>query len=67
MELSYAETDQKHLFEPFFRAHNTGNIQGTGLGLNIVKKYINLMGGKIKLNSAENQGATFLYIFLKNE
>jgi two-component system, LuxR family, sensor kinase FixL len=57
------EADQKHLFEPFFRAHNTVNIQGTGLGLNIVKKYINLMGGKIKFNSAENQGATFILEF----
>lgn len=59
------EADQKHLFEPFFRAHNTGNIQGTGLGLNIVKKYINLMGGRVKFTSAENKGATFILEFPK--
>lgn len=32
------EADQKHLFEAFFRAHNTGTIPGTGLGLNIVAR-----------------------------
>src|SRR5690606_34956292 len=37
------ETDKVKLFEPFFRAHNTGDIPGTGLGLNIVKRYVGLM------------------------
>lgn len=50
---------QKHLFEPFFRAHNTGNIPGTGLGLNIVKKYVGIMGGEIDFISKENEGTTF--------
>src|SRR6185503_3897890 len=31
--------NQGRLFEPFFRASNTGDIQGTGLGLNIVQRY----------------------------
>ena len=59
------EEEQKNLFEPFFRAHNTGNIPGTGLGLNIVKRYIALMGGKVICHSAQNQGTTIALIFKK--
>lgn len=55
--------EQKHLFERFFRAHNATNIQGTGLGLNIVKKYVKLMNGTIAFQSEENRGSTFTVIF----
>lgn len=51
--------EQVHLFERFFRAQNAINIQGTGLGLNIVKKYVDLMNGNITFISKENQGTTF--------
>lgn len=51
--------DQEHLFTRFFRAENASNIQGTGLGLNIVQRYVQLMGGKIHFDSAEGQGSTF--------
>lgn len=51
--------DQKHLFERFFRASNTGNIQGTGLGLNIVKRYTELIGGDISFQSEYGKGSTF--------
>ncbi|MES2062422.1 MAG: PAS domain-containing sensor histidine kinase [Bacteroidota bacterium] len=57
------EKDQKHLFEPFFRAHNTGNIPGTGLGLNIVARYTELMQGRIAFNSEVNQGTSFTISF----
>ncbi len=57
------ETDQKHLFEAFFRAHNTGNIPGTGLGLNIVARYADLMNGKVDFKSDVNQGTTFTISF----
>lgn len=57
------ENDQKHLFEAFFRAHNTGNIPGTGLGLNIVTRYANLMNGKIKFQSKVNKGTSFTISF----
>jgi PAS domain S-box-containing protein len=55
--------DQKHLFEPFFRANNTGSIPGTGLGLNIVNRYIKLMNGEVEFESSENKGAKFTLIF----
>lgn len=51
--------DQKHLFERFFRAKNVTNLQGTGLGLNIVKRYLDLMAGKIEFTSKEEFGTTF--------
>lgn len=53
------ETDQKHLFEAFFRAHNTGNISGTGLGLNIVARYAGLMNGRVGFKSDVNKGTVF--------
>jgi two-component system sensor kinase FixL len=57
------EEDQKHLFEAFFRAHNTGNIPGTGLGLNIVTRYARLMNGHIKFQSNVNEDTSFTLTF----
>jgi len=57
------EADQKHLFEAFFRAHNTGTIPGTGLGLNIVTRYAELMNGKVDFKSVINQGTLFTISF----
>jgi signal transduction histidine kinase len=51
--------DQQHLFSRFFRANNATNVQGTGLGLNIVKKYIELLGGEIDFSSEQNKGSVF--------
>ncbi|HRE74114.1 MAG TPA: ATP-binding protein [Flavobacteriales bacterium] len=51
--------DQQHMFGRFFRAKNANNIQGTGLGLNIVRKYIELMEGKIGFSSELGVGTTF--------
>jgi two-component system sensor kinase FixL len=53
------EEDHKHLFEAFFRAHNTGNIPGTGLGLHIVSRYVSLMHGTISFKSAVDKGTLF--------
>jgi two-component system sensor kinase FixL len=55
--------DQSNLFEPFFRAHNTGDIPGTGLGLNIVKRYVSLMNGELTLQSELNRGTVFRLFF----
>ncbi|TKC13263.1 PAS domain S-box protein [Pedobacter polaris] len=52
-------TEMNNLFEPFFRAHNTGDIPGTGLGLNIVKRYVGLMNGTCTCESEQNIGTTF--------
>lgn len=52
------EEDQKHLFTTFFRAANASNIQGTGLGLTIIKRYINLLHGEISLQSVLEEGTT---------
>ncbi len=51
--------DQPHIFESFYRASNTQNIPGTGLGLNIVKEYVQLHGGQIDLTSQLGKGSQF--------
>lgn len=43
--------DQQHLFERFFRGSNVMTVQGTGLGLHIVKRYLDLLGGTISFVS----------------
>ena len=53
------EEDHRHLFERFFRAGNVSNIQGTGLGLNIVKRYVELLNGTIAFESEYKKGSTF--------
>ncbi len=54
------EEEQKKMFQRFFRAGNVSNIQGTGLGLNIVKKYVELLNGNITFESKLNVGSTFI-------
>lgn len=51
--------EQVYLFDRFFRATNATNIQGTGLGLNIVKKYLQLMSGEISFRSSPGYGTSF--------
>lgn len=51
--------EQEHLFQRFFRARNVTNIQGTGLGLNIVGKYLEIMKGSITFESQVDIGTTF--------
>lgn len=53
------EKERQHLFERFFRAENALNIQGTGLGLHIVKQYVMLMGGTVNYKSELGKGTTF--------
>ena len=60
------EVDQEKIFEKFFRAGNSGSIQGTGLGLNIVSKYVQLANGEISFTSKLNEGSTFTVILPQN-
>lgn len=53
------EEQHQHMFTKFFRASNAGSIQGTGLGLNIVKHYVDLLDGTIHFTSKENEGTIF--------
>ena len=51
------ENEQEKLFHSFFRASNSINYQGTGLGLLIVKNFIDLHQGSIEVKSKLEQGA----------
>ncbi len=51
--------DLADLFEPFHRGKNVSNIPGTGLGLNIVKRFVDLQNGQIKVSSKLNVGTSF--------
>ncbi|MCX6789520.1 MAG: HAMP domain-containing sensor histidine kinase [Candidatus Gribaldobacteria bacterium] len=55
--------EQKFIFEKFFRSANAIKQQtdGSGLGLYIVKKFIELLGGKIWFSSIMNKGTTFYF------
>lgn len=55
--------EQKNLFTKFFRAKNASNIQGTGLGLYIVSKYVELLDGVIGFSSIPDHGTTFTIEF----
>ena len=55
--------EQKQLFQRFFRAKNAKNLQGTGIGLNIVRKYVRLMHGDITVHSIPDEGSTFTISF----
>jgi len=54
--MGISEEDKKHLFSSFFRGRNVINIQGTGLGLHIVKRYVDLLKGTISLESKLGKG-----------
>jgi len=54
--------DQVHLFERFFRAANATNIQGTGLGLHIVGRYVEILNGIISYHSELEKGSTFTIV-----
>jgi PAS domain S-box-containing protein len=65
--IGISEEDQEHLFSSFFRGKNALNIQGTGLGLHIVKRYLDLIGGSIKLKSRLHKGTTISFTIPVNK
>ncbi|MHA4808614.1 sensor histidine kinase [Flavitalea flava] len=56
--IGVSEDDQQHLFSSFYRGTNALNIEGTGLGLHIVKRYLDLLDGSIRLESVLDKGTT---------
>ena len=53
------EEDKPSIFTSFFRAGNVSNIHGTGVGLSIVKEFVDLHKGKIYFESTAGEGTTF--------
>ena len=53
------QENKRQLFEPFYRASNVRNIQGTGIGLSIVKQCVDLHSGQIAVESEVGVGTTF--------
>ncbi|MCB9328761.1 MAG: PAS domain-containing sensor histidine kinase [Lewinellaceae bacterium] len=60
------EEDKKFMFTRFFRASNASNIQGTGLGLNIVERYASIIQSEIEFESVEN-GETCFTLMIPNQ
>jgi len=61
--MGISKKDQEHLFEIFYRATNVVNIPGTGLGLHIVGKYVEMMHGTIDIKSELDKGTEINLIF----
>lgn len=57
------ESEMKNLFGRFYRASNTTEIEGTGLGLNIAKEYVEMCKGNLIIESVEHQGTTATITF----
>ncbi len=56
--IGISDEDKEHLFSSFFRGANAVNIAGTGLGLHIVRRYVDLLKGNVHLQSKLNEGTT---------
>lgn len=58
---------KQEIFEMFRRLHTRNDYEGTGIGLATVKKIIDAIGGKIWVDSEENQGSTFYFTIPKQD
>jgi PAS domain S-box-containing protein len=56
--IGISEEDQQQLFEAFHRGQNVGRRPGTGLGLLLVKRCVELHGGNVQVHSKIGQGTT---------
>jgi len=61
--LGIEEKDLEKIFEEFhqLKEAHTGQFDGFGLGLNIVRKYLELMQGDIRVDSRSGIGTTFTF------
>ncbi|HWO13420.1 MAG TPA: DAHL domain-containing protein [Polyangiaceae bacterium] len=53
-----ADADVPHLFQSFYRGQNVGAVTGTGLGLAVVKRALDVQGGNIEVHSQPGKGTT---------
>lgn len=60
------QEEREHLFKPYHRFKNVGSIAGNGLGLSIVKRFADIMGGTVNYTSQEDKGTCFTLLFPKN-
>ena len=63
--IGISQKDQEHLCKIFFRGGNVINIPGTGLGLHIVSRYVDMMKGKIDIKSELDKGTEINIIFTR--
>lgn len=64
--IGISDEDKVLMFEPFHRSSNSVHIPGSGLGLSIVQKSVELLNGKITFESEINRGTTFTITIPKN-
>jgi two-component system sensor histidine kinase ArlS len=57
------KTDIAHIFEPFYRAGNTGSVKGKGVGLALAKSILKNFGASIQVRSQEGKGTSMSVIF----
>ena len=65
--LGISIADKKQLFEPFYRGQNVKHLPGTGLGLVVVKKCVDLHSGNIDIQSEPGQGTTVTVVIPQSQ
>lgn len=60
------EEEKDKIFDTFYRAKNTHNVKGAGIGLSLTHKILTLSGAEIQINSKENQGTTISVMWYSN-